>query len=240
MSGKRTMQKEFQEASLRLTSSNSFERITQDTIENIKYLTNSFYKIFDVKTFNSYIYINNLNLVDIYFKDTLNKIISNILDKSSILDEQNNDLTKDFIYSIILLISIDGFKRYPEIAKTIRNIFFNYENYNYFNPKKNKKRENNITFWQFNNVYCSQFIQYPEPIFKVGDKVDVLIETSNKEEINTMVWMEGIIKKVENNLYYILYNGEDETNDEICYPVGLPIVRKRSDDWDWRLNLKKK
>ena len=239
MSGKRTMQKEFQEASLRLTSSNSFERITQDTIENIKYLTNSFYKIFDVKTFNSYIYINNLNLVDIYFKDTLNKIISNILDKSSILDEQNNDLTKDFIYSIILLISIDGFKRYPEIAKTIRNIFFNYENYNYFNPKKNKKRENNITFWQFNNVYCSQFIQYPEPIFKVGDKVDVLIETSNKEEINTMVWMEGIIKKVENNLYYILYNGEDETNDEICYPVGFPTVRKRSDDWDWRLNLKK-
>ena len=187
MSGKRTMQKEFQEASLRLTSSNSFERITQDTIENIKYLTNSFYKIFDVKTFNSYIYINNLNLVDIYFKDTLNKIISNILDKSSILDEQNNDLTKDFIYSIILLISIDEFKRYPEIAKTIRNIFFNYENYNYFNPKKNKKRENNITFWQFNNVYCSQFIQYPEPIFKVGDKVDVLIETSNKEEINNMV-----------------------------------------------------
>ena len=127
------MQKEFQEASLRLTSSNSFERITQDTIENIKYLTNSFYKIFDVKTFNSYIYINNLNLVDIYFKDTLNKIISNILDKSSILDEQSNDLTKDFIYSIILLISIDEFKRYPEIAKTVRNIFFNYENYNYYN-----------------------------------------------------------------------------------------------------------
>ena len=75
MSGKRTMKREFQEASLRLTSSNSFERITQDTIENIKYLIYAFNSIYEEKTFNMYIYINKLNLVDNYFKETLNKII---------------------------------------------------------------------------------------------------------------------------------------------------------------------
>jgi len=239
MSGKRTMKREFQDASLRLTSSNSFERITQDTIENIKYLIYAFNSIYEEKTFNMYIYINKLNLVDNYFKETLNKIISNILDKSPILDEKRKDLTMNFIYSIITLMSVYEFKRYPELSKTVRYIFYNYESYYYFNPKKNKKVENNITFWQFNNEYCSKFIQYPEPIFEVGDEVDVLIETSNKEEIDNMIWMEGIIKKVENNLYYILYNGEDETNEGIYYPVGFPTVRKRSDDWDWRLNLKK-
>ena len=242
-SGKRTMQNEFREASKALELNYSLDINNEDVKKDIKYLTEAFNNIYQDKSFNYYIYPNRLNLVDNYIKNTLNIIIENILNKPAIKDYSGNDLTMKFIYSIIKLLSINELNNnYPELSKAIRNIFLKIKNFYYFNPGKDGINKRNILFWEFNNKYCSEFIiknKKTDIYFKEGDRVDVLVKNFIKEENNEMIWVEGIIKKIENNMYYIIYYLDDELNyEEICYPIGFPTVRKRSDEWDWRLNLK--
>ena len=94
------MKKEFREASNKL-------ELNLENEEHIKYLTQAFNNIFEQRSFNYYIYPNRFNLVDDYIKNTLNIIISNILNNPSINDDLGKDLTMDFIYSIIKLLSVN-------------------------------------------------------------------------------------------------------------------------------------
>ena len=58
-------------------------------------------------------------------------------------------------------------------------------------------------------------------------------------DIDQTAWVRAIIKKVENVLYYIEYNREET---EITFPIGSQKVQpegKKTQDWDWRTNLKK-
>ena len=227
------MKKEFREASNKL-------ELNLENEEHIKYLTQAFNNIFEQRSFNYYIYPNRFNLVDDYIKNTLNIIISNILNNPSINDDLGKDLTMDFIYSIIKLLSVNKLSDYQELPKAIRNIFMQIGSFYYFNPGKDETNKRDKLFWEFNNEYCSEFIKINELTdikFKKGDRVDVLINSPSKGDINEMIWVEGIIREVENNYYYILYNAFDKDN-EIFYPIGLSTVRRRSEEWNWRLNLK--
>ena len=178
-SGKKTMKKEFREASNKL-------ELNLENEEHIKYLTQAFNNIFEQRSFNYYIYPNRFNLVDDYIKNTLNIIISNILNNPSINDDLGKDLTMDFIYSIIKLLSVNKLSDYQELPKAIRNIFMQIGSFYYFNPGKDETNKRNKLFWEFNNEYCSEFIKINELTdikFKKGDRVDVLINSPSKGDI---------------------------------------------------------
>ena len=227
---------EFSKAWGRLFS--SFKELTPQTIKDIEFLIESLGNIFTQKSFTQYLDFHKIDVVNNFFRNVLNKIITNILSFPYIKDEKGNDLSLNLFYSIIKILFIYDSNPYLEIPKTIRNIFTKEKENPYFNPKNNK------SFWEFNNEYCSDFIKNinTDIIFKEGDKIEVLVENFNKKEneIDKLIWMEGIIKKIEKGIYYIIYSGEDDNNEEICYPIGYPTVRIRDDDnWNWRLNLKK-
>ena len=218
----------------------SFKELTPEKIKDIEFLTESLNKIFTQKSFTQYLDFHKIDVVNNFFRNVLNKIITNILFFPYIKDEKGNDISLNFFYSIIRILFIYDSNPYFEIPKTIRNIFTkDKEYYTYFNPKNNK------TFWEFNHEYCSDFIKNINTgiIINEGDKIEVLVENYNRKEneMDKLIWMEGIIKKIEKGIYYIIYNGEDDNdNKEICYPIGYPTVRIRDDDnWIWRLNLKK-
>ena len=227
------MKKEFEEISLKLSSKSSFLKITKEIKDKIDYLIIAFNVIAAENSFNDYFESNQENQIKKFFKNILPSIISNVLELPSINDETGRDIIIDFLISIIRFLSKDQLNKYPEILNLISNIFINEKKYKYFTKDVKK-------FWQFNNEFCNEFKNNQLPyIFKKGDKVDVLVENSNEDEQYPMIWMEGIINKIENGIYTILYNGANDKNNEIEYPIGFPTVRERNYNWDWTLDLKK-
>ena len=222
-------------ASSYLMKTDSFKNLNEKTIKDIEFLTEVFQIIFDKKSFKLYFKIEKKDNINNYFKNVLNLIILNALEQQ-LNNENLIELFSNFFSSVIKLLFMYDTNPYPEYLNVIRKIFSSYkENCPYFS------NENDITFWQFNQKNCSEFIKNidQKSEFKAGDKVEVLVENYKTKGIDRLVWMEGIIKKVENENYYILYNGDDEQNNEICYPIGYPTVRQRNyDNWNWRLNEK--
>ena len=130
-----------------------------------------------------------------------------MLSQSYIEDEKVNDSIINFLYSVVKLLSIYDLNEYSELANIIREIFLSEKrNFQYFHPKSGNR---NKMFWEFNNEHYIDSIKFREPvyIYKEGDKVDVLVEDDNKkaDDIDRIVWMEGIIKKVDSKIYYITY-----------------------------------
>ena len=67
----------------------------------------------------------------------------------------------------------------------------------------------------------------------------MIIYIDSITDIDQTAWVRAIIKKVENGLYYIEYNGEET---EITFPIWSHKVQlegKKTQDWNWRTNLKK-
>ena len=175
---------EFSKAWGRLFS--PFNEPTPQIMKDIIFLIESLKNIFEQKSFTSYLDFSKVDVVNNFFRNVLNKIITNILSFPNIKDEKGNDLSLNFIYFLIKLLFIYDSNPYFEIPKTIRNIFIKEkENYLYYNPKNNK------TFWEFNNEYCSDFIKNvnTDIIFMEGDKIEVLIENFNLKEndINKLI-----------------------------------------------------
>ena len=223
-------------ASSSLMKINSFKNINEETIKDIDFLTEAFKNIFSTKIYTLYFDVEQKDNINNYFKNVLNQIIFNAL-QQQIKNENLVELLSNFFASVIKLLFIYEINPYPELPKLIEKIFSGMkENCPYFS------KVNGITFWQFNKKYCSDFIKNIEQKidFKVGHKVEVLVENYKKKGMDRLLWMEGIIKKIENGIYYILYNGEDDQNNEILYPIGYPTVRFRNyNNWNWRLTLKK-
>ena len=231
------MIKEFKKASYVLSISKNFDNITEDIIKYITSITSSFEIIFENKLLSSYFDNNENNSVENYLKNVLTKIVSNVLSHPSIKNEKGDDLTVNFLLSVVKLLSIYEMNPFPELAKIIMKIFeVEKEKSIYYYPKDNSKN-----FLEFIKKYYPYINKNIKQKFKVGDRVDVLFEDNNSEEndIDRIIWLEGIIKKIENEKYYIFfYNGHFRKN-ELCYSIGDPAVRAWSEDWIWRLNLKK-
>ena len=230
------MKKNFGISSTSLMKKNSFKNINEEIRKYIENLTEAFQIIYSEKSFMLFIfYIEQKDSINNFFKNVLNQIILNAL-QEEIYNENIIELMSNFFYSIIKLLLINESNSYPELPKIVRKIISGEkEKSPYFLNSKG------ITFWQFNQKYYSDHIKNNEQKldFKEGDEVEVLVENYKKEGIDRLLWMEGIIKKKENNIYYIIYNGEDEQNNEILYPIGFPTIRSRNkDNWNWRLNLK--
>ena len=212
--------------------------ISNNDIKDIEFLIGVFNNMINNKYISIY-FNNEKDNIDNYLKNVLKKIILNMLSQSYIEDEKVNDSILNFLYSVVKLLSIYDLNEYSELANIIREIFLSEKrNFQYFHPKNGNI---NKMFWEFNNEYYTDSIKFREPvyIYKEGDKVDVLVEDDNKkaDDIDRIVWMEGIIKKVDSKIYYITYNGEDDSKNEIYYPIGYPTVAFRG-ILDWKLKLK--
>ena len=219
----------------------------KDKTEEMKELTNILKEINSKSSIEEY-FNNSEKEIKYFTNEFIDSIIQNILIQSYVIGKDGDDIALDLLFQIYKLFSTFHKKDYPVLFESIRKIFKNKNCISYFFPQNkinkpeiesnNKKRN---TFSQFNQDFCSDFLKSKsEEIFKVGDKVDILVDyNDSRTDIDQTAWVRGIIKKVENGLYYIEYNGEET---EITFPIGSHKVQpegKKTQDWDWRTDLKK-
>ena len=219
----------------------------KDKTEEMKELTNILKEINSKSSIEEY-FNNSEKEIKYFTNEFIDSIIQNILIQSYVIGKDGDDIALDLLFQIYKLFSTFHKKDYPVLFESIRKIFKNKNCISYFFPQNkinkpeiesnNKKRN---TFSQFNKDFCSDFLKSKsEEIFKVGDKVDILVDyNDSRTDIDQTAWVRGIIKKVENGLYYIEYNGEET---EITFPIGSHKVQpegKKTQDWDWRTDLKK-
>ena len=181
-----------------------------------------------------------------FMTDFIRSVIINILIKSYVYGKNGDDIALNLLFQIYKLFYKFNNHKYPELFENIRNIFKNIYNISFFYPKNtinksciiNEKKKYNAGI--FNGMKCKDFFNNTNIQYSIGDKVDILVTHSNsRTTIDQTAWVRGIIKKIENGLYYIDYNGE---GSEIAFPIGSDKVQpegKKTTDWDWRTNLKK-
>ena len=217
--------------------------------------TNEMEKIIDIlKEINSKqsleeYFVNNEEALKYFLNEFIGTVINSILSKPHIKGKNGDDIALELLFQIYKLFSnFHQNKKYHHIFQCIRNLFENNMNFSYFYPlNKLNKQENSINkknyqYKDFNKEFCTDFLknETPEINFTEGDRVDILVpHYESKYFIDKTAWVRGIIKKIENGLYFIEYNGEE---NEITIPLGSQKVQKegtKTGDWEWRTNLKK-
>ena len=220
----------------------------KDKTEEMKELTNILKDINSKSSIEQY-FNNNEKEIN-FFKNTfIDNIVQIIISQSYVIGKDGDDIALDLLFQIYKLFPTFHKKNYSEIFESIRKIFKDPHNIAFFFPQNKinkpgtasnfKKRYN---YSKFNSEFCSEFKNNNTPlaIYNVGDIVDILIDyKDSRTDIDKNAWVRGKIKKIENGLYYIEYNGEET---EITFHIGSNKVQpkgKKTSDWDWRTNLKK-
>ena len=190
-------------------------------------------------------YFQKIEKDQTYFVDTFVKeIVYNIIHQSYVYGEKGDDIALELLFYIFKLFEKFHDKQYPSIFRVIRTIFKENNKHPFFYPndRKNDNPKKKYPFTKFNEEFCSNFkIQKKaEIIYEIGDQVDILSTLNDyKNLLEKNSWIRGIVKKIENDCYYVQCNGE---KDEEIIPVGSKTIQpkgKNTIDWDWRLNLKK-
>ena len=163
-----------------------------------------------------------------------------------IYGENGHELALDMLFHFIkLFFKFHKNKEYSNLFENIRNIFNSAMPY--FAPSQYKKEKNlkkSLTYEQFNEEFCEKFKKekITQDIFNKGDKVDVLIKNKNTyQDLEKKLWVRGTITEIEDGNYTIRYPVK-ESYKEVKYPVGGKNIRglgTMTQDWDWRLSLKK-
>ena len=217
-----------------------------DKTEEMKELTNILKEINSKSSIEEY-FNNNKKDIQFFINDFIDPIIDYIINQSYVQGKDGDDIALELLFQIYKLFPTFHKKNYSPIFKSIRRIFKDHENISFFFPlnvlnkpgtKPNPKKK--YIFSQFNTEFFPEMKNKSEVIYNVGDKVDILVNhNDSKTDIDKTAWVRGIIKKIENGLYYIEYNGEET---EITFPIGSHKVQpegKKTADWEWRTNLKK-
>ena len=194
-------------------------------------------------------YFGNDQNAQIYFMNDFTKsVITNILKQPYVYGKNGDDIALNLLFHIYKLFYKFYNKNYSKLFESIRDIFTNIYNISFFFPQNtinksgitNEKKKYNYSI--FNDMKCKDFINNSQYIIKyyIGEKVDILVKhNDSRTAIDQTAWVRGVIKKIENGLYYIEYNGEGY---EITFPIGSVKVQpegQKTLDWDWRTNLKK-
>ena len=219
-----------------------------DKTEEMKELTNILKEINSKSSIEEY-FDNNEKEIKFFIKDFIDPVVEYITSQSYVQGKDGDDIALELLFQIYKLFQTFHKKDYSPIFESIRKIFKEPHNKFFFVPldKFNKpgttqNDKKKYTFLQFNTEFFPELKNNDksQELFKVGDKVDILINhEESKTDIDKTAWVKGIIKKIENGLYYIEYNGEE---DEITFPLGSKKVQpdgQKTSDWEWRTNLKK-
>ena len=188
---------------------------------------------------------NSQEDINFFIEYFLSEIISIILAQSYVAGNDGDDIALDILYQVYLLFEKFHDKNYSKLFEIIRQIF-NEQN-NFYHPDSKSKNRNQKKAYNLNDFKKNFGLDLgdsipnrPEILFKVGDKVDILVKHySSQSLIDNNAWLRGEIKKIEKGCYYIDYNGE---KTEITFPIGSANIQRlgtKTNDWDWRTNLKK-
>ena len=197
---------------------------------------------------------DNEAIVKYFMTGFLKNIISNILAQNMIYGENGDEIAVDLLYNIYkLFLKFHKVTKYNELFETIREMLKSEKSvHNFFKPyseqRINIKMENvkrKFNSYNFNHKLCKEYIdksKEPKNIYKIGDKVDVLIP--NKKTRNTIdrnFWLRGIVESInEEDMQYIVKC--ESINETVQIQMGggeIVPEGTKTKDWDWRLNLKK-
>jgi len=176
--------------------------------------------------------------INFFINDFLNEITSNILAQSYVKGDDGDDIALDILYQIYRLFENFHDKNYSKLFKIVRQL--SNEQNNFYHPSTTSDNRNQKKSYSLNKFYKDFDIVPIDILFKIGEKVDILVKYySSQSQIDNNVWLRGQIKKIEKGRYFIEYNGE---NNEIVIPIGSGNIQPlgtKTMDWDWRTDLKK-
>ena len=192
---------------------------------------------------------NSKEELNFFMENFLSEIISNILAKSYIAGNDGDDIALDILYQVYLLFEKFHNKNYSKLFEIIRQIFKEQNNFYHPDPdpdskSKNRNQKKLYGLDEFKKNFGLDLEDlmpnHPEILFKVDAIVDILVKHyCSQSQIDNNAWLRGKIKAIGKGRYYIEYNGE---NTEISFPIGSPNIQPlgtKTNDWDWRTNLKK-
>ena len=190
-----------------------------------------------------------------YFIGTfLKEVISNITVQNIVYGNNGDEIAVDLLYHIYeLFLKFHKNTKYNQLFENIREIIKPESSLpNFFKPYieqkinnqkiENKKRRYNSS--NFNKLFykdCMDNSKSLENIFKVGDKVDVLIiSKKSRQPLDKRAWVRGEIESIdEENMQYIVKC--EKINEKVKIQMGGGDITKlgeKTKDWEWRTNLK--
>ena len=200
------------------------------------------------------IFNQNETILQYFMNNFMNEVISSILKQSVVYNENGDDIALDLLYHIYkLFLKYHQNKKYAPLFEKIREIinteyhipsFFDSQNEPRAQIMKNDNPKKRYNFFNFNHEFCSDYIdksKESENMFKVGDKVDILINHDGKLSIDKKAWIRGKIKSLdEENYCYIVESPELDSDIKIQFGSSEIVPEgKKTIDWEWRRNLKK-
>ena len=219
-----------------------FDRDETDSIKEIIEILKSILIMESIEEYFS----NNKSDLYFFMGEFSKEVIEYTTRQNIIYGENGHELALDMLFHFIkLFFKFHKNKEYSNLFENIRNIFNSAMPY--FAPSQYKKEKNlkkSLTYEQFNEEFCEKFKKekITQDIFNEGDKVDVLIKNKNTyQDLEKKLWVRGTITEIEDGNYTIRYPVK-ESYKEVKYPVGGKNIRglgTMTQDWDWRLSLKK-
>ena len=198
---------------------------------------------------------NNEETIKFFINSFLKDIITYITVQNIVYGDNGDEIAVDLLYTIYkLFLKYHKEVKYSQMFEVIREIIKPENSLpNFFKPyldqrtNTNTKTENikrKYNSWNYNQIFCKEFIDTSkqfENVFKIGEKVDVLINyKKSRQTLDRRAWVRGEIKSIdEENMQYLV---EIPTiNEKIKIQMGGGDITKEGEktkDWEWRLNLK--
>ena len=184
-------------------------------------------------------YFNNSKEdINFFINAFLKEIIFSILEQSYVEGNDGDDIALDILYLIYRLFEKFHKKNYFKLFEAVRQL--SNEQNNFYHPTSTTNYQNQKKSYSLSQFYKNFGIASLDKLFKVGEKVDILVKHfSSQSQIDNNAWLRGEIKRIEKGRYYLDYNGE---SNEVIIPVGSANIQplgRKTIDWDWRTNLKK-
>ena len=184
----------------------------------------------------------------------LKDVISNITIQNIVYGNNGDEIAVDLLYHIYeLFLKFHKNTKYNQLFEIIREIIKPETSLpNFFKPFieqrinnqkiENKKRRYNSS--NFNKLFykdCMDNSKSLEKIYKIGDKVDVLIASKkSRQQLDKRAWVRGEVESIdEENMLYIVHC--EKIDEKIKIQMGggeITKVGEKTKDWDWRNNLK--
>ena len=222
-------------------SSYQYDRDETDSIKEIIEILKSILIMESIEEYFS----NNKSDLNYFMGEFSREVLQYILHQYFVYGENGNELALELLFHFVeLFFKFHKNKEYNVLFENIRTIFN--PNSNFYTPSRYKKEKNQkklYTYQQFNEEYCDKFKKEKkiQELFKIGDKVDILLKKETPHELEKKIWIRGEITDIEDGNYKVRYPYKEIYREEL-FPIDSKNIRElgtMTKDWNWRLGLKK-
>ena len=198
---------------------------------------------------------NNTDTIKYFTTSFLKELISYITVQNMVYGDNGDELAVELLYTIYkLFLKYHKEIKYSQMFEVIREIMKPENSLpNFFKPISDQRNNTNVktenikrkyNSWNYNQLFCKEFIDTSkqfEKLYKIGEKVDVLINyKKSRQSLDRRAWVRGEIKSIdEENMQYIV--DIPTINEKVKIQIGGRDITKEGEktkDWEWRLNLK--